>query len=458
MPIEADSDDSASRSIAIVGGGISGVAAAIELIDAGHRITLFESAERLGGKVAETTVDGIVCPTGPDAFLSRRPEVTVLAKRLGLARRLIHPSAGSARIYRDGRLHPLPPNVLGVPATDAVDATGLISHEGARRAAQDLVDDTPHPDADETVGSLVRRRLGDEVLEYLVDPLLGGINAGDSDRLSLDSGVPQLADLRRDGPSLIRSASARLAASPTTRAPVFTGVEGGLNRLFDAAERELGASPLAEVRTETTAIMTSTTAGWNVNGVDFDRVVVATPAHATAQLLTDVDPESAAEIAEIPYASVSLSVLVLPPNTIAIDPSISGVLVPRRCGLDITAVSFASHKWPTLTPDGRQVLRVSVGRRTHTEWQSRTDDQLLESIRADLAAIFGADIPEGPASVVRWMHALPQFEVGHDDRMQRVDAALGDVAGLAVAGAWRFGLGLPACVATAQDCVRVFSP
>lgn len=454
MPIAADSGRS---STAIIGGGISGVASALALIDAGRDVTLFESSDRLGGKVAETTIDGIRCPTGPDAFLSRRPEVTALAERLGLKTALMHPSAGSARIYRDGRLHPLPPNVLGVPATEAVDATGLISHAGAARAAEDLADETPHPAHDETVGAMVRRRLGDEVLEYLVDPLLGGINAGDSDRLSLRTGVPQLADLRRAGPSLIRTAAARLAGAPKNAGPVFTSVAGGLNRLFDAAAQELEASPLADLRLATPATPAPSRGTWTIGAERFDHVVLTTPAHTTARLLTDVDPASSAEIAQVPYASVALTVLVLPPNTIAVDPSISGVLVPRLCGLDVTAVSFASHKWPSLAPDGRQILRVSVGRRTHTDWQTRTDGELIDSIRADLSTIFETAVPEGPAVVTRWMDSLPQFEVGHDDRMARVDAALAHSPGLHVSGAWRFGLGLPACVETAQDCVRMIS-
>lgn len=450
-------DEDTGSSTAIVGGGISGVAAAIALIDAGRPVTLFESTERLGGKISETTIAGIRCPTGPDAFLSRRPEVTALANRLGLGTSLVHPSAGSARVYRDGRLHPLPPNVLGIPATAAVNATGLISDDGATRAAEDLADETPHPEADETVGALVRRRLGDEVLEYLVDPLLGGINAGDSDRLSLRTGAPQLAELRRAGPSLIRSAAARIGAAPATPSPVFTSIEGGLNRLFDAATIALDASPFADLRCDATASIHRADAGWSIEGQCFDRVVLATPARAASRLLAEINPVSSTEIAAVPYASVALIVLVLPPDTIDIDPSISGILVPRLCGLDITAVSFASHKWPALAPHGQQVLRISVGRRTHTEWQKWTDDELVSAIRADLSTIFSTAIPEGPSVVTRWMDALPQFEVGHDVRMDRVDNTLARTAGIHVAGAWRFGLGLPACVETAQDCVRVFS-
>jgi len=446
--------DSDAGTTAIIGGGISGVAAAVALIDRGIPVTLFEASDRLGGKIAETTVDGIVCPTGPDAFLSRRPEVADLAKRLGLGAELIHPSAGSARIYRNGQLHRLPPNVLGVPATAQLEASGLISSAGAARASKDLTDIAPDPPGDETVGALVRRRLGDEVLEYLVDPLLGGINAGDSDRLSLEHGVPQLADLRRSGPSLMRAAADRIARAQKPSAPVFTGVKGGLNRLLDTAAETLDAAPNGQLRTGETAHLTRSGASWSVNGQNFDHVVCATPARSTAQLIEDAAPAAAAELLSIPYASVALTVLVLPEGTLPLDPTVSGVLVPRQCGLTVTAVSFASHKWPALAPDGRQILRVSVGRRTDTQWRARSDEALLTMIRADLSTILGTPVPDSPAAITRWIEALPQFEVGHGDRIERLDAAIEAQQGLHLIGAWRDGLGLPACVATAQDVVQ----
>ena len=169
----------------MIGGGISGLTAAFELIEAGRDVVLFEAAKSLGGKIAETSLDGTIIPTGPDAFLARRPEVTELAKQLGLSNALTSPVARSARIYRNGELHPLPPNVLGVPATAELTETGLISAEGAAVAAAGVADDPDQVQEDESVGALIRRQLGDEVLEFLVDPLLGGINAGDTDRLSV---------------------------------------------------------------------------------------------------------------------------------------------------------------------------------------------------------------------------------------------------------------------------------
>jgi len=398
------------KTVAVVGGGITGIAAALELSSRGDIVNVFESTGSLGGKIAETRVDGRVVPTGPDAFLARRPEVADLAISLGLQDQLIHPAAGSARIYRDGRLHPLPPGVLGVPASADLTSSGLISAEGAKRAALDLTAPDDCPSSDESVGAMVRRRLGDEVHEYLVDPLLGGINAGDSDRLSIEAGVPQLDALRKRNHSLITAASQTLAAAPSNPAPVFQSIDGGLNRLIDAAESELEARGVRLHLNSPAHLERSGDGAWSVSNIEVDDVVVTTPAHVSGQLLAKIAPGAAQALAAIEYSSVALTILILPANTIDIDPAISGVLVPRLCGLHVTAVSFASHKWPDLAPDGAQILRVSVGRRTDERWSHLRDAEVVQIIRNDLSEIFDTIIPDSPAHLTRWMHALPQYD------------------------------------------------
>ena len=218
-----------SRSVAVIGGGITGISAAREAARLGADVHLFEASDVLGGKIAEVELDGRVLPTAPDNFLARRPEVTDFAISLGLESELVSPAAASPRIFRDGRLYPLPPNVLGIPAT--ADLTpGLLSEDGIARLGADLEMADSAPDGDESAGDLIRRRLGDEALEYLVDPLLGGINAGDSDQLSITSGVPQLLALRDRDPSLIEAAAAtRAKGSTSTAGPVFLSIAGGLS-------------------------------------------------------------------------------------------------------------------------------------------------------------------------------------------------------------------------------------
>lgn len=443
------------KTVAVVGGGITGISAALALSAAGHHVHLFEASNELGGKIGETRLDGRIIPTGPDAFLARRPEVVKLATSLGLASELVSPAAASARIFRSGSLHTLPPNVLGVPATTDLGASGLLSAEGVARAAQDVEATDDRPDGDESVGDLVRRRLGDEVHEYLVDPLLGGINAGDSDRLSIAAGVPQLLALRAKHPSLIGAAAETLAQAPANPGPVFRSIEGGLNRLIDRAQSELerrgvqlhfGAPATVHAAPAEWLDGEWSNGNWTVSNIAVDQVVVTTPAYAAGELIAHLAPEAAAMLSSIDYSSVGLGILVLPPNTIDIDQAISGVLVPRLCGLHVTAVSFASHKWPKLAPDGAQILRVSVGRRTDERWSQLRDAEVIQVIRNDVSEIFGTIIPEGPAVLTRWLRSLPQYDVNHEHKIADIDKATTHLPGLTLTGAWRNGLGLPACV------------
>lgn len=435
----------------VIGGGFAGIAAAVELSDRGDRVHLIERDSRLGGKVDEVVVGDLTVPKAADNYLARRPEVSGLAERLGLADELIVPAASSPRIYRDGALHRLPPNVLGIPATDELAATGLISAAGAERAALDRTMPDDRPSHDESVGALVRRRLGDEVLEYLVDPLLGGINAGDSDQLSLESGTPQLAELRTHGPSLLDAAAAALAKRPANPAPVFRSVRGGLCRLVDAAEAELRSRANVSIHVDYEATLSRDQEGWAVDGIDADHVVIATPALAASKLLDTIAPDVSTGLTAIDYSSPAVAIIVLAPNTLDVDPAISGILVPRLCGLHITAISFASHKWPDIAGDGRQILRISTGRRNDTRWMNMSDEDLMNVVLADASEVLGQIVPPGKSAIARWPHSLPQYDVGHADWVAGVDSQLSRYPGLSFAGAWRNGLGLPAVVASGQS-------
>lgn len=450
------STTTASTRVAVIGGGITGLSAAYELTKNGHAVTLFESSDSFGGKVAESSIDGLTFPTGPDAFLARRPEVIELAEEVGLGSSLVSPTAGAARIYRNGELHPLPPNVLGIPATAELGATGLISPQGAERASAQIPDDPSVTDSDESVGSLVRRQMGDEVLEFLVDPLLGGINAGDSDRLSIVTGVPQIDALRRRDPILLHAAQQALkdaaqAAQKNGPQPVFRSIEGGLSRLVEQLVQKLEQSGLCELATNSSAVVERTSAGWRVAGADFDHIISTVSAFAAADMLDTISPNLSEMLHGIDYSSVALTVMTLPPNTLPVEPSISGVLVPRSLGLDVTAVSFASHKWPTLSVNGQQMLRVSTGRRTNDSWAGLDDDQLVARIERDLTEMFSTDVTASNAVVTRWMRSLPQYDVGHRDLIARIDASLTEIPGLQLTGSWRDGLGLPACVGAGRS-------
>ena len=440
-----------TRDVVVIGGGLAGITAALHLSEQGNDVHLVEQAPRLGGKLDEITIDGIVIPKAADNFLARRDEVSDLAEQLGLASGLNEPSARSPRIYRDGRLHPLPANVLGIPATDELSATGLISVEGQTRAGLDRTMPDDRTNQDESVGAMVRRRLGDEVLEYLVDPLLGGINAGDTDRLSLASGTPQLAELRALDASLLTAAESTIASRPPSPGPVFRSLRGGLCRLVDAAEDLLRSRPNVSIELNSTAALERDGDRWTVGSVTADSVVIATPAFAAASLVEPFAHGLSQQLALMDYSSVAMAIIVLPEGTLDIDPSVSGILVPRKCGLHVTAISFASHKWPEMAGDGRQILRISVGRRTDARWRDYSDDELTNIIVSDACQILGQEVPRGESGIVRWPQSLPQYDVGHVDWLREVDAAAAEFRGLSLVGAWRNGLGLPAVVASGQS-------
>ena len=188
--------------------------------------------------------------------------------------------------------------------------------------------------------------------------------------------------------------------------------------------------------------------------MDFSDVITTIPAHGSAEFVEEISPVAGDLLRGIEYSSVALTIMTLAPGTIDLDPTVSGVLVPRMLGHNVTAVSFASHKWPDLAVRDRQVLRVSVGRRTDTRWMSMTNDELVSAIEDDLSEIFGVEIASSNTHVTRWMHALPQYDVGHRERIAQLDRTLDELRGLHMTGAWRDGLGLPACVAAGRHAAR----
>jgi protoporphyrinogen/coproporphyrinogen III oxidase len=475
--------------VVVVGAGVTGLATAHRLHadHPGIEIVVLEADDRVGGKVSSDTFDGLVVDCAADAFLARVPEAVALCGELGLADQLVHPATGSALVLADGVLRRLPAGlVLGVPTDlDALAASGIVSPAGVARAAQDLAAQDPdaqdpdaqHPDAaqratgdadaanplvaaaDESVGSLVRRRLGDEVLERLVAPLLGGVNAGDADRLSLAAGAPQLAEVAHE-PSLIRALRAR-APAPTGGAPspVFAGFTTGTATLLAAL---VAALPVGAVRTgvAVTAIdpmpapaarsaadfVVHTTAG----DLTADAVVLAIPAHRLAPLI-DALPGDLHEVAvglgELEWASVVMTALAV--RTEAVDHPLdaSGYLVPAAERRTVTAASFSSTKWAHLRRPGRALLRVSAGHADDDHIMHLSDNELLAALQADLSGHIGMSAAPEAARITRWERSLPQYRPGHPDRSRRWQQQTWEThPGLWLTGASFEGLGLPACI------------
>jgi oxygen-dependent protoporphyrinogen oxidase len=447
--------------VVVVGAGIAGLAAAHRLVRRGARVTVLEASDRVGGKLLPGEIAGARVDLGAESMLARRPEAVALAREAGLTDRLQPPATATASLWTRGALRPMPKgHVMGVPGTAAA-LTGVLSDEGLARIERDA--DLPRTEVgdDVAVGEYVAARLGREVVDRLVEPLLGGVYAGDAYRISMRSAVPQLYQAALTHGSLteaVREIQAKAAAGRQT-GPVFMGIEGGVGTLpLAVAEsvREHGGeiltgTPVKELRREPSA-------GWRVVAGDrvlhADAVVLAVPAPAAAALLRAEAPEAAAELAGVEYASMALVTLAYRRGDVTL-PEGSGFLVPPVDGRTIKASTFASQKWGWIADENPDllVLRTSVGRYGETEILRREDAELVDVSRHDLRQATGLDAAPIETRVTRWTDGLPQYPVGHHARVARIREHVGKLSGLAVCGAQYDGVGIPACIASAYAAV-----
>ncbi|MFG3101265.1 protoporphyrinogen oxidase [Streptomyces sp. NPDC048182] len=448
--------------VVVIGAGVAGLAAAHRLLERGARVTVLEASGRVGGKLLPGEVAGVRVDLGAESMLARRPEAVGLAREVGLAERLQAPATATAALWTRGALRPMPKgHVMGVPGTAAALA-GVLSEEGLARIAQDAELPRTEVGDDVAVGEYVAARLGREVVDRLVEPLLGGVYAGDAYRISLRSAVPQLFAAARRHTSLteaVRAIQARTAAAPDA-GPVFAGLAGGVGTLpLAVAEsvRARGGEIVTHARV--TELRRTAPHGWRIAAAGrelrADAVVVAAPAPAAAALLAAEAPAAAADLAGVEYASMALVTLAYRRAETAALPEGSGFLVPPVDGRTIKASTFASRKWRWIAdqdPD-LMVLRTSVGRHGETEILGRDDDDLVAVSRHDLEQATGLTATPVATRVTRWDDGLPQYPVGHHARVARVRDQVAKLPGLAVCGAAYDGVGIPASIASAYAAV-----
>lgn len=445
------------RRVVVVGAGIAGLAAAHRLLESGARVTVLEASDRVGGKLLPGEIAGARVDLGAESLLARRPEAVGLARDVGLADRLQPPATATAALWTRGALRPMPKgHVMGVPGTAATLA-GVLSDEGVARIERDAGLPRTEIGDDVAIGAYVAARLGREVVDRLVEPLLGGVYAGDAYRISMRAAVPQLFEAARAHTSLtegVRVIQARAAAARQT-GPVFMGIAGGVGTLPLAVAESVRArgaeiltgAPVTELRREPDD-------GWRIVAGDrvlrADGVVLAVPAPAAAGLLRAEAPGAAAELAAVEYASMALVTLAYRRAEAEL-PEGSGFLVPPVDGHTIKASTFASRKWGWIAEENPDlvVLRTSVGRQGETEILRRDDADLVEVSRHDLKAATGLTAAPVATRVTRWQDGLPQYPVGHHARVTRVREHLAGLPGLAVCGAAYDGVGVPACIASA---------
>ena len=500
----------------VIGAGIAGLTAAYELGRApGVEVTVLEGATRIGGKLRVSQVGGLPVDEGAEMFLVRVPEAVDLVAELGLSGGVVHPVTTSAGVYVDGAPRPLPAGTLmGVPARPA-SVRAVLGEAGVRSATDEPGIPGDPLAEDVAVGAYVARRLGRPFVDRLVDPLLGGVYAGRAELLSLQATVPTLyAELRRT-PSLVEAAARATSQPPPsmtggpgadtqavtpepanpqppgtqttagTRAgtgmagngdtgsgpggagngdtealgsppgnPVFGTLPGGLGTLPGAVLAASGATlrlglPAREIHRTPTGFRIVAGPVPTPTELTADAVVVAVPATKAAPLLRAAAPAASAELAGIEYASMAVLTLVLARADL---PAGSGMLVPATEGFAVKALTYSSAKWAHLAGGPHVVVRASVGRYGEPEALQRSDEDLVDAVRADLATLTGmTDAALVEARVTRWGGGLPQYAVGHVDRVRRIRAAVAAVPGLAVCGAAYEGVGVPACIRSGRS-------
>ncbi|MFB7260126.1 protoporphyrinogen oxidase [Streptomyces nojiriensis] len=450
------------RHAVVIGGGIAGLAAAHRLLAEGVRVTLLEAGPRLGGKLYAGELAGARVDLGAESMLARRPEAVALAEAVGLGEAVQAPATTTAHLWTRGALRPMPRgHVMGVPGDlGPLAASGVLSAEGlARIEAERTLPPTEIGD-DVAVGAYVAARLGREVVDRLVEPLLGGVYAGDAYRISMRAAVPQLFEAARTHALLgdgVRELQRRAQASPQQAGPVFAGIDGGIGRLPVAVAEACRAAGARLVTGTPVREVVRTAGGWRVVAgaevIEADAVILATPAGPAARLLDGLAPAAAAELRGVEYASMALITMAFRRSELPAAVSgggASGFLVPPVDGRTIKASTFSSNKWAWAGTDPDLfLLRTSVGRYADESDLQREDGELVDVSLADLAEAVGLAARPVASTVTRWDGGLPQYPVGHLDRVARIRTAVAALPGLAVCGAVYDGVGIPACVASA---------
>ena len=448
----------------VVGAGIAGLTAARDLVTAGHEVVVLEASSHVGGKIRPADVAGVRVDVGAEAMLNRRPEGVSLARAVGLG--IVHPSTASSQIWTRGALRPLPRTLMGAPLDlDQLEASGILSADAMIRARHRFGGQSHEPwGEDATVGEVIAREYGDEVVERLVEPLLGGVYAGYAHAISAAAAIPQLFAMARSGGEIY----AQAAAVPVSTEPVFAGLVGGMGTLVERLCADL------DVRTSVTVrelrrtdrgfeLVTGPTTATVVEHADL--VVLAAPGGPSSRLLADLAPTAAQLLGAIDYASMAVVSLAfriddLPPRM----GEASGFLVPPVDGRRIKASTFSFAKWDWVREAGRReaggdlaLLRTSLGRIGDEVTLQRDDADLVADSLADLHDAVGLTAPPVDTHVQRWGGGLPQYAVGHLDRVSQIRASIAGVPGLAGCGAAYDGVGIAACIASGHEAARVLA-
>jgi protoporphyrinogen/coproporphyrinogen III oxidase len=442
----------ATTSVVVIGGGISGLAAARRLTDAGASFLLLEAGRRLGGKIVTERIGGFTIEGGPDCFLASKPDGVGLVRQLGLEGRLCatDPAHRGTFVRRGDALHRLPEGLTGLVPTRIVPllTTRTLSLRGRARAGLEALLPSRPATGDETIAAFARRRFGREAYDWLIEPLLSGIYAGDGEQLSLAATFPLLAQLERTEGSVLRAMARRKRPGPSGG---FVTLTGGLGELVDALAKRL---PRDRIRLDAavTGIERSGTT-YRVRTADgstiaCDRAILALPAPAAALVTRPLDTRIEQELGAIPFVSTATVSLGFAPG--AVDRALHGYgyVSPRAAGGPIVAGTWTSNKFPGRAPLAGTLVRFFLGRGGNEGVIDQPDDQLVALARRELGRLCGVTATPALARVYRWPRSMPQYVVGHLERLERLDQLMRGVPGLLLAGASYRGVGIPDCIAS----------
>lgn len=455
--------------VAIVGAGISGLATAYFLQEAkksGANIecTVIESASKLGGNVQTENIDGFVIEAGPDSFLTLKPQALDLCEKLGLSDKLIGPNTTRSKVYVlvGGKLRTLPDGLTsGVPTKIRPFLTSkLISPWGKLRMLFEVLVSRRKDQSDESLASFIKRRLGTEALRKIAEPLMAGIYAGDAENLSVQTNFPQLQKLEREHRSLILGLmSSKRHATPHDSAPhkpMFMTIKGGLHLMVDALISQLGNST---IMTQTKLVklkrLSNGRQGYllefgNGGSMEADCVVLSTPAYATADILDELSPAAASVLSTIPYVSTATVSLVYDHASVPGVLDGSGFVVAPMDRRKITACTWVSSKWPTHAPSDRVLVRGFVGRAGDEEILKLSDEEITSIVQQELEVILRISAKPLLKRVNRFELGLPQYNLGHGEKLAKLDETLQSLPGVFLVGAAYRGVGLPDCVKQGQ--------
>jgi len=457
-----------------VGAGIAGLAAANRILELCRErrtpveFTIFEAASRPGGSIGTECTDGFLVESGPDAFLSEKPWALQLCQRLGLGGRLVTTREENRRTYvlHEGRLHPLPEGFLLLAPTRLLPfaTSRLFSWPGKLRMALDLALPRGKPRADESLASFVTRRLGREALERVAQPLVGGIYAADPEDLSLAATMPRFLEMERQHRSVIlamwraqRRGPRSTRSESGARWSLFVSLDTGMQTLVDALVARLPEGslqcgrPVVEVRPSGRRWQIATRDG---PAAEADALVLACPAYASSDLLHETDAKLADELRAIPYASSVAVTLAYRERDFPHALEGSGFVVPATERRPVIACTYSSLKYPGRAPDGYALLRLFFGDRSGSQWLREDDQSVVACAQREIRALLGPESSPVLVRVHRHPRALPQYRVGHLDRIARIDAGRQAFPPLAFAGSAYRGVGIPDCVRSGEDAAQ----